>query len=721
MAQSSQDSTHLIHLAGDDVSVVVDLSHGTPLVAYWGAPLRDDDIAINGWRASQTRYVPEAGADVAGVPALIGETSSGFLGRPALSGHRPDGSGFAPRFEISDSEHESGADGGRQRVVARSRDTAAELELRCEIELDPSGVLKCHAQLTNHGSTSYTLDELGMSIAIAEHATELMSFSGRWCGEYRPHRSPWMVGSSVVENRSGRTSHDRVPVLFCGTDGFSEETGEVWGLHLGWSGNSRVNAEVTLDGTRHVQLGELLLPGEMVLGPGETYGSPWVFGAYSAAGASNASSIFHRYLRSQPGHPGIDRPRKVGLNTWEAVYFSHDLDTLTALADKAASVGVERYVLDDGWFHGRRHDRAGLGDWWVDRDVWPAGLAPLIDHVTGLGMEFGLWVEPEMVNPDSDLYRNHPDWVLTAKGYEPILARNQLVLDLANPDVFDYLYRHLTTLLADHSDIRYLKWDMNRNLVHAAHDERAGVHGQVLALYRLLDDVRAAHPGVEIETCSSGGGRADFEILKRTERVWTSDCNDALERQMIQKGFSHLFPPEIMGAHIGPARSHTTGRIQTLAFRASTAIFGHLGVEWNILHANDHDLGQLRDFIAFHKANRQLLHGGDVRRFDHPDPTVNLHGVVAADLSEALISLTQLSTATAPRPAPLRISGLDPDRTYHVERIVIGGDPSPGKNKALPPWFGEGGVDVTGRLLGQVGLQLPAMHPESTLLIKLTS
>ena len=212
-------------------------------------------------------------------------------------------------------------------------------------------------------------------------------------------------------------------------------------------------------------------------------------------------------------------------------------------------------------------------------------MAPLIERVRALGMEFGIWVEPEMVNPDSDLYRAHPDWALADPGYEPVLGRHQLVLDLAIPAAFDEILGRLDALLGDH-DIAFVKWDMNRDHVQATGaDGRAGTHEQTLALYRLLDELRRRHPDVEFESCSSGGARIDLGILQRTERVWTSDCNDALERQTIQRYASMLIPPEVMGAHVGPPTAHTTGRTQTLAFRAATALFGHFGIEWNLLDA----------------------------------------------------------------------------------------------------------------------------------------
>jgi alpha-galactosidase len=414
-------------------------------------------------------------------------------------------------------------------------------------------------------------------------------------------------------------------------------------------------------------------------------------------------------------------PRKVLLNTWEAVYFDHDLPTLLALADAAADIGVERFVLDDGWFRHRRHDRAGLGDWFVDADVWPNGLAPLIDHVRGLGMEFGIWVEPEMVNPDSDLYRAHPDWALVDHRYEPPLARNQLVLDLANPQARTYVYERLHALLSDHQ-IGYVKWDMNRNHVAATHDGRAGTHVQTLALYGLLDDLRAAHPSVEIESCSSGGGRADAAILERTVRLWTSDCNDALERQAIQRGCSYLFPPEVMGAHIGPTHSHTTGRVHTLAFRATTALFGHLGIEWNVLTLDATERAALRVVVALHQRLRPLLHHGTVHRMDPVGPHAHAHAVVARDQRWAVAALVQLSSAPSPVPPALRIPGLDPDRRYRVERVVLPGEEL-GSHRRLPGWLLPGAVPLvmSGRELAVVGVPVPVLHPESAAMVEVTA
>ncbi len=293
----------------------------------------------------------------------------------------------------------------------------------------------------------------------------------------------------------------------------------MWGFHLGWSGNHQLRADVRSDGRRFVQAGELLLSGEKRLQSGEEYQSPWLYATYSNTGLNGISERFHAFVRAQIVKFPSNKPRPVHLNTWEGIYFDHNPEYIMQMATEAAQMGVERFIIDDGWFVGRTGERAALGDWYLDTNKYPNGLEPVIAHVNELGMEFGLWVEPEMVSKDSNLYRQHPDWVLGLQGYHQPSGRWQYVLDLQNGECFNYLFERLNDLLSSYN-IGYLKWDMNRELVQPGHQGQAAVHGQTKALYRLLDDLQAAHPNVEIESCSSGGGRIDFEILKRTQRFW---------------------------------------------------------------------------------------------------------------------------------------------------------------------------------------------------------
>jgi alpha-galactosidase len=707
-----------VHLRAAGVGLVLDVAGDRlPAVLHWGADLGElaagDLAALAG--AVEPGGVPSS-LDEPVRTGLLPEHADGWTGRPGVAGER-GGRAWSPLFTRTDLEVVPDPAGGG-RVRAAGVDAHAGLALELVVELLPSGLLRQRASLTSTaGEEPFVLTGLVLALPVPPAATELFDMAGRWGRERSPQRLPFVVGTHSRENRRGRTGPDAPLVLCAGTGGFGTRTGEAWGVHVAWSGNHVAHAERLSSGASVLGGGELLLPGEVRLRAGETYAGPWVYAAHGA-GLDGLAARFHTHLRARPHHPRTPRP--VVLNTWEAVYFDHDLDRLVALARAGAAVGVERYVLDDGWFHGRRDDTAGLGDWHVDSGVWPEGLHPLVDVVTGLGMDFGLWVEPEMVNPDSDLARAHPDWILRTGGRTPVTARRQQVLDLARPPAYAHVRDRLDALLREYP-IAYLKWDHNRDLLDAGHgpDGVPGVHGQTRAVYRLLDELRAAHPHVEIESCASGGLRVDLEVLEHTDRVWGSDCIDPLERQQIQRWTTQLVPPELIGSHVGAPRAHTTGRTHDLSFRAGTALFCSFGVEWDLTRASDAERAELAGWIALYKELRGMLHTGAMVRDEQHDPSGALHGVVAADGADALFALVQLSTAATAVPGRVRLPGLRPDRRYRVVPQAPGDAPArqPG---AAPAWLARG-VELPGRVLGEVGLAAPAMFPEQLLLLRATA
>ena len=407
-----------------------------------------------------------------------------------------------------------------------------------------------------------------MQLPVPDRAVEVVDFTGKWSRERSPQRSPIGFGTHLRESRRGRPSLDSPYLMMAGTNQFGFRAGEVWGVHVGWSGNQRYFVEQLPEGAgvhrSSLGGGELLLPGEVALRAGDVYRAPTLYFSWSDRGMDGVADRFHDWFRARPAHP--QSPRPLVLNTWEAVYFDHDLDALLELADAGARAGVERVVLDDGWFLGRRNDQTGLGDWFVDPDVWPHGLEPFVDRIRSHGMQFGLWFEPEMVNLTSRLAAEHPDWVLApAAGAGPAI-RHQHVLNLAHPDAWQFIFDRIDELVEQY-EIDYIKWDHNRELHEASRqdaDGRAGVHAQTVALYRMLDALRAKHPTLEIESCASGGGRVDLGILQRADRIWASDCNDPVERQQIQRWTGQLVPPELVGSHVGAAESHTTRRVTSL-------------------------------------------------------------------------------------------------------------------------------------------------------------
>lgn len=699
----------MVHLVHDGVSVVIDVSGGVPSIVHWGAVLSSPDAATLAEMTSR----PLTHGSLDSVPPLqvVPQHTLGVQARPGLQGHRPGGRDWSPRFSECEVNSTS------RSLTTVSHDRVAKLRLETHLELTESGALRASATVTNEGDTRFLLDALTVTLPVPSSARDLTTYSGRWSRESATHRQSVDHGAWTTENRTGRTSHEYPPTLWWSTIDAREWSGEVWGCHLAWSGNHSLLAEVMPDGRRYAQLGELLMPGEVCLDPGASYATPVVVGAYSSNGFTPASWVMHQHVRdvARDTAPAV---RKVLLNTWEATYFDHDTEKLKALADAAADVGIERFVLDDGWFGARRNDRAGLGDWVVSREVYPQGLAPLITHVRSRGMDFGIWVEPEMVNRDSDLVRAHPEWVLHSADYEPVMARHQLLLDLTNEAAYAHIYGQLDALLRDH-DIAFVKWDMNRPLIHAsAADGAAGAHRQTLAFFRLLDALRAAHPQVEFESCASGGGRIDHAVLSRTVRAWTSDCNDPLERQRIQRGTGMWVPNEMLGMHVGARVSHTTGRAQSIEMRAITAMFGWMGVECDPRKLDDHEREVLRSAIALHKQHRGLLHGGRTVRFNLDDDTALAHGVMSRDGSEALLAYVQMETSpwlVVPR---WRINGLDPDRTYTVEYLPLGR--LGGIGHTLPEWVNTP-VRCTGRELAVVGVQPPSMWPESGMLVHVRS
>lgn len=703
----------LVHFRAAGVSVVLSAAGDRlPSVVHWGADLGEltaADLAqlVAVGRPGTAPSEPDEAVHVGVLP----EHSAGWNGRPGLSGSRA-GQGWSPlltRTELAVEGH---------RLRATGRDDDAGVEVTLELELLASGLIKQRATVVAlDRDTAYDLAGLQLALPVPATATELFDLTGRWGRERSPQRAEFIVGVHSRENRRGRTGPDAPLVLAAGAKGFGLRTGEVWGIHVAWSGNHISYAERTASGAAVLGGGELLLAGEVRLAAGESYTGPWIYAAH-AIGLDGIAARFHTHLRSRPHHP--HSPRPVVMNTWEAVYFDHDLDRLVELARRGAEVGVERYVLDDGWFRHRRDDSAGLGDWYVDEGVWPKGLDPIIDAVRALGMEFGLWVEPEMINPDSDLARAHPEWILQTGGRLPVAARRQQVLDLAHPEAYAHLLERLDALLTEYT-ISYLKWDHNRDLVDAGHTPQGapGVHAQTLATYRLLDELRARHPGVEIESCSSGGLRVDLEILERTDRVWGSDMLDPIERQQIQRWTAQLLPPELVGSHVASPRSHSTARTHDLSFRAGTALFGSFGIEWDITTASDAERAELAEWVALYKELRGLLHSGTVVRSDQHDPSFTLHGVVATDRSDALFSFVQLTTAVTSVPGVVRLPGLDPDRRYRL-RVQPPGDRPAGRDSLMPPWIAEG-AELTGRVLAEAGVRAPALHPEQLMLLRATA
>lgn len=682
-----------------------------PVIVHWGEDLGEATTeTLEGLVLAAVPQRVSGGLDVTPVLSLLPTPAHGWLGTPGLEGHRA-GSGVSARWTLTS------VDAGADHATLTLADEEAELTATVEARIGPSGLFRQRIALRNDGQSAYTVQRLAPSFPVPWDATEVMDTTGRHLRERSPQRHTFTFGTYARESRRGRPGADATLLLCAGRPGFAFETGRVHAIHVAWSGNHTVLAERVPTGEAFLAGGELVGPGEIILEPAEEVATPWVIGSWGE-GLNQLSWRFHDELRARGQHPR--RPRPITLNTWEAVYFDHDLQRLTALADAAAEVGVERFVLDDGWFRGRRDDTAGLGDWHVDATVWPHGLHPIVDRVRELGMEFGLWVEPEMVNPDSDLAREHPDWILRSRRDLPPVARQQQVLDLAHPEAYAYIASRLHALL-DEYPIAYLKWDHNRDLVEAGTGPGGGlsVHAQTLALYRLLDELKAQHPDLEIESCASGGARVDLGILERTDRIWTSDCLDPLERLDIQRYTGLLLPPELMGAHLSSATVHSTGRATDLDLSAAIAVFGHFGIERDITTSDAAERVRIAAWVQFAKRLRPLVATGRTVHVDGSDAGVDVRGIVAADQSKAVFAITQAATSAAYPPGRVRMPELDPARRYRAQVVTPGGEHSDAGQSALA--WAQNGVELTGRQLAVTGLRPPVQHPGRVTVVELTA
>ncbi|GAA1901432.1 alpha-galactosidase [Arthrobacter gandavensis] len=689
-------------LERDGTAVILDVS-GLPQVLHWGAVLPGQIPTASDLAAPvvHSRYDFPVVAN-----PLWPAAAEGWRGTPLVSGSR-NRADASPRFRNPDVQKS----GFVLTLTAEDADTA--LQLKTELELLEGGLLRIRNTLANTGSGPYQLLHLSVCLPVAPEAGELLDTTGRWTRERSPQRLPFGQGTWLREGRHGRTGHDAPVLLAAGTPGFGNRHGKVQAVHFAWSGNWRVRAERTPDPSRMLAAEELFGPGEAELAPGESYTTPWLYAAHSNAGLDGITAAFHTWLRTRPNHPR--RPRPVVLNTWEAVYFDHNLQTLRELADTAAALGTERFVLDDGWFGGRRDDHRGLGDWTVSPEAWPEGLDPLISHVRGLGMEFGLWVEPEMISLDSDTARSHPEWICRARTEElPPQWRHQQVLDLTRGEAFKHVLRQLDDLLANHQ-ISFLKWDQNRDLTDMASQGRPSARNQTLAAYRLMSELKARHPHVEIEACSSGGARVDLGVLEFADRVWASDSNDALERQRIQQWTQRLLPPELVGQHIGPPQAHTSGRTHSLVFRGLTALFGHFGMEWDIREAKGRDRELLAGLIALYKQHRTLIHNGTAVRADLADPGLQLYGAVAPDRSEALYVYATLDSTLDETPGRAALPGLDPEQGYRLDPVILD-EPGTFLQRTPPAWLATG-LHAGGAWLGTAGVPLPVLNPERAMLL----
>ena len=704
-------SSTLFRLDSDNLSLLLlSIDQAIPAVIYFDKRL-NTDIDVEMAALLTAGAITHAKLDSRTQIALLPENSRGYFGEPGLQGHR-NGENFIHRFDLTEVDQQD------DQLVFNAIDTTAGLSLKINVQVDKaSNVFSWSHSLTNTDDTAYTINYLSCpTLPLSLVLDQLTTLHGRWGKEFQIQQSQLASGSFQIENRRGRTSHEHFPGLLLGEKSTNELQGNTFAVHLGWSGNYRIVVDSLSEHERYLQCGELLLPGEVILKSSQTYTTPTLYTTKSDDGYSCASQNLHKFARSHilPNWTRTKRP--VHSNSWEALYFDHDIDKLKALVDSAQATGAERFILDDGWFLGRRNDKAGLGDWQVDPTVFLEGLHPLVKHVRSKGMQFGLWFEPEMVNPDSTLFRLHPEWILQHQPYPLVPGRYQEVLDLSQPELFDYLLNAIS-ILVDEYKIDYIKWDMNRDTVNPGSSKLASQHNQVKAVYKLMQELNTKYPTLEIESCASGGARVDFGILKHTGRIWPSDNIDPIERIHIQRGFSLFFPPEIMGSHIGSERAHLTGRKTTLDTRAIVALQGQTGFEFDSRKLNQEERETVHHYTNIYKHHRAWLSEAKLWRLPKIQNCIHSQGLVANDLSNSLWTVITDGSHLHANTGILKLYGLDSDSHYEVTCLNKNLAELSHFVKAMPVWMDQANITLSGELLMQMGLSLPYLPPQTALLL----
>jgi alpha-galactosidase len=526
-------------------------------------------------------------------------------------------------------------------------------------------------EISNPGEAAITLERIfsAMWNPPAGESYTLTHLAGKWLDEFHLHREELQPGVKVLDSRRITTSHNHSPwfLLERAAEPASETAGEAWFGALAWSGNWRLNAEVTAFNATRIGLGLNDWDFAWRLNPGESFTTPSSLAGYTREGRGGASRRLHDYIRDEI-IPHGKTLHKVIYNSWEATTFHVSEASQIELAELAAEMGIELFVMDDGWFHGRSDDHAGLGDWWPDERKFPNGLGGLIQRVNALGMQFGLWVEPEMVNPNSELYRAHPDWAIHFPGRTPTEARNQLILNFARRQVQDYVIAKLDTLLTE-NNIAFIKWDMNRNVSEpgwegAPGDPREIWVRYVQGVYRVWGELRRRHPQVIFQSCSGGGGRADLAILRLADQIWVSDNTEPSARLNIQEGFSQLFPANVMEAWV----TDTGADYLPLEYRLHVSMCGSLGIGGHLIHWGTENRALAAHWIAVYKELREIIQFGDQFRLrspqQHPYSAVQY---LAKDQSAGVL-FAFCTHAAFPAPVPtLRLQGLDPLALYTVE------------------------------------------------------
>ena len=665
-------ATRVFRIDAAETSYVIGINEKQQLqTLYWGKRLSESDTFAS----------PHSDPGPSSFDPSINTTQQEFVAwggglyvEPDLKVTFSDGNRDLVLHYVSHTIH-----GDRLNILLKdiSREVYVELQYQADAT---TGILRRSAQVQNRTSASLTIEQISSGTWNLPRGADyrLHYLTGRWAAEWHLREQAIQPGKTILESRRGSTGSQNSPWFAIDHNGSNDQDqGDVWFGALGWSGSWQISIEQDQVQQIRVTGGPNSFDFGYRLGPGEHLQSPEFYAGFSHEGIGGASRLLHRLeITSILPHAPNPKLRPVLYNSWEATEFKVDEAGQESLAEKAATLGVERFVMDDGWFGQRVDDHAGLGDWYVNPVKFPHGLKPLIDKVHSLDMDFGLWVEPEMVNPNSDLYRKHPDWVLNFTDRPRSEGRNQLMLNLARPDVRAYVFGFLDKLLNE-NDIAFLKWDYNRNWSEpgwpavASEDQKRVYIDYVQNLYSILTELRAKHPSVEIESCSGGGSRVDLGIMRLTDEVWTSDNTDAFDRLSIQDGFTYVYAPGVMMAWVTDSPTWVNQRSLSLEYRFLSSMQGSLGIGANLNHWNSDDFATAKKMVAQYKQIREIVQRGSLYRLISPqnNSEQSVTESVSLDRRRA-VTFAFLHSSQMQYPFPrLYLRGLKPDAMYKIAQL----------------------------------------------------
>ncbi|OMD75701.1 alpha-galactosidase [Paenibacillus odorifer] len=688
------DNRKVFHLQSEKSSYIIEMIKGViPAHVYWGPKLAGREFQhplnlVERCSFSPTYLQEDKNISLDTLPSEFPSYGNGDFREPALEVHLVDGTTVTDfRYKSYTINKGKTALKGLPATYVESDEEAETLEIILQDDktgliaalsytvFNDQDVITRSVRIENLGKDNLVLKRvLSANVDFHDSDYDMLQLSGTWTRERHIHKRPLVPGIQRIDSKRGSSSHQQNPFMALLAKDATEDHGEVYGFSLVYSGSFLAQAEVDQYGISRVGIGIQPFNFQWLLEPGESFQAPEAVLVRSSEGLGGLSRTYHRLYRTRLCRGEFrDSKRPILINNWEATYFNFNADKIKEIAKAGKELGLELFVLDDGWFGKRDNDDSSLGDWVEDRRKLPEGLGKLGEDITAMGMEFGLWFEPEMVSPESDLYREHPDWCLHVPGHKSSLARQQLVLDLSRKDVCDYIVESVSSVLSS-APITYVKWDMNRNMTEIgsallpAERQRETAHRYILGLYDVLERIVSRFPHILFESCSGGGGRFDPGMLYYMPQTWTSDDTDAVERLKIQYGTSMVYPASSMGAHVSAVPNHQVHRITPLETRGHVAMSGNFGYELDLTKLTEAEREDIRKQVSEYKELRMLIQYGDFYRLLSPfEGNETAWMFVSADKKEAFATYFQVLAGPNPPLRRLRLKGLDPAKSYKLE------------------------------------------------------